>query len=63
MAKLLRAAVIGEGNMGCNHARVYVEMDDVLFAAAADPDQDTLRKMANTLEAECHKLMMQDSTS
>ena len=50
MAKLLRAAVIGAGNTRCNHARVYVEMDDVLFAAAADPDQDALCQMANTLE-------------
>jgi predicted dehydrogenase len=46
MTKLLRAAVIGAGSMGRNHARVYSEMDDAELVAVADPDQDSLNKVA-----------------
>ena len=46
MAKLLRAGVIGAGNMGRNHARLYAEMDDVELVAVADPDQGATAKMA-----------------
>src|SRR5262245_61214465 len=46
MTKLLRAAVIGAGSMGRNHARVYTEMDDVELVAIADPDQEALSKIA-----------------
>jgi predicted dehydrogenase len=46
MTKLLRAAVIGAGSMGRNHARVYAEMDDAELVAVADPDQDSLNKVA-----------------
>ncbi|MBI4790806.1 MAG: Gfo/Idh/MocA family oxidoreductase [Chloroflexi bacterium] len=46
MAKLLRAGVIGAGNMGQNHARVYSEMDDVELVAVADPVQESLNRMA-----------------
>ena len=35
---LLRAAVIGLGAMGANHARVYAEIDGVELAAVADTD-------------------------
>lgn len=38
MPKLLRAAVIGAGSMGRNHARNYAEMDDAELVAVADPD-------------------------
>ena len=34
----LRAAVIGVGAMGANHARVYVEMPGVDLAGLADVD-------------------------
>jgi predicted dehydrogenase len=37
-ARTLRAAVIGLGSMGTNHARVYSEIDGVELAAVADPD-------------------------
>jgi predicted dehydrogenase len=47
MAKLLRAAVIGTGNMGRNHARVYAEMDDVVLVAVADADQASLARIAH----------------
>jgi predicted dehydrogenase len=46
MTKLLRAAVIGAGSMGRNHARVYAEMDDAELIAVADPDQASLDKIA-----------------
>ncbi len=46
MAKLLRAAVIGAGIMGQNHARVYSEMDDVELVAVADPVPEALSRMA-----------------
>ena len=46
MAKLLRAAVIGAGNMGQNHARVYSEMDDVELVAVSDPVQESLNRIA-----------------
>jgi len=37
-ARILRAAVIGLGAMGANHARVYGEIDGVELAAVADTD-------------------------
>jgi predicted dehydrogenase len=37
-ASKLRAAVIGLGSMGTNHARVYGEIDGVALVAVADPD-------------------------
>jgi predicted dehydrogenase len=46
MTKLLRAAVIGAGSMGRNHARVYAEMDDAELVAVADADQATLNRVA-----------------
>src|SRR5512141_2332828 len=46
MSKLLRAAVIGAGTMGQNHARVYSEMDDVELVAVADSQQEALNRMA-----------------
>jgi|HigsolmetaAR201D_1030396.scaffolds.fasta_scaffold22575_1 UDP-N-acetylglucosamine 3-dehydrogenase len=49
MTKILRAAVIGAGSMGRNHARVYTDMDDVELVAIADPDQEALHKLAQRL--------------
>lgn len=46
MAKILRAAIIGAGNMGQNHARVYSEIDDIDLVAVADPVQESLNRMA-----------------
>lgn len=46
MPKLLRAAVIGTGSMGRNHTRVYSEMDDVELVAIADPDAESLSRVA-----------------
>jgi predicted dehydrogenase len=47
MSKLLRAAVIGVGSMGRNHARVYAEMEDVQLIAVADVDQAAAVRVAN----------------
>lgn len=46
MAKILRAALIGAGIMGRNHARVYTEMDDVELVAIADADAATVARLA-----------------
>lgn len=46
MGKLLRAAVIGAGSMGRNHARVYSEIDDVELVAVADLDTTALNNFA-----------------
>ena len=39
----IRAAVIGVGSMGANHARVYAEMEGVRLVALADVDPGRLR--------------------
>lgn len=45
---VLRAAVIGVGMMGRNHARVYAQMDRACLVAAADPDTAALEPVART---------------
>lgn len=44
----LKAAVIGAGTMGSNHARVYAEMEQVDLVAIADSDDRACRKIANS---------------
>ena len=51
MSKLLRAAVIGAGSMGRNHARVYAELEDVELVAIADPDQTALNQLGQRYSA------------
>ncbi len=46
MPRILRAAVIGLGAMGANHARVYAEMPDVELAGLADVDGERLRAVS-----------------
>ncbi len=46
MTKILRAALIGAGIMGRNHARVYTEMEDVELVAIADADPATVARLA-----------------
>lgn len=46
MNATLRAAVIGVGSMGRNHARVYAGMEDVELVAVADPDATISGKVA-----------------
>ena len=47
----LRAAVIGLGAMGANHARVYAEIDGVELAAVADTDAPRLDAATRGREA------------
>ncbi len=44
----LKAAVIGVGMMGRNHARVYAQMEGTILVAAADPDSTVLEPIART---------------
>lgn len=46
--RVLKAAVIGVGHMGRNHARVYTEMDSTELVAVVDIDDDRARTMADT---------------
>ncbi len=43
---VLKAAVIGTGSMGANHARVYSGMEDVKLVAASDLDQKQCEMLA-----------------
>jgi UDP-N-acetylglucosamine 3-dehydrogenase len=47
----LKAAVIGVGMMGRNHARVYAQMEETSLVAAADPDASVLEPIARTYRA------------
>lgn len=46
MSKPLRAAVIGLGSMGANHARVLYDLPGVELASLADPETERLEKAA-----------------
>jgi len=43
---VLKAAVIGTGSMGANHARVYAGLEDVKLVAASDLDQKQCEMLA-----------------
>jgi len=43
---MLRAAVIGVGSMGENHARVYNELEQTTLACVADVDESTAARVA-----------------
>ncbi len=45
---VLKAAVIGVGMMGRNHARVYAQMENIRLVATADADQHALEPIART---------------
>ena len=45
---VLRAAVIGVGTMGRNHARVYAQLEHATLVAAADADPKALEAIART---------------
>jgi predicted dehydrogenase len=47
----LKAAVIGVGHMGRNHARIYQELPSVELVAIVDQDERTARKMS--IEHQC----------
>lgn len=53
MAK--NVAVIGVGNMGKNHARIYHDMDDVNLVAVCDYDLELAEKIAKKYSAKAYK--------
>jgi predicted dehydrogenase len=50
-----RVAVIGVGNMGKNHARVYSELDGAELVAVVDLDEKTGKEIANKFSTEYYK--------
>lgn len=44
--KKLRVAVVGAGNMGINHLRVYQKRDDIDFVGVVEPDGDRARTIS-----------------
>jgi UDP-N-acetylglucosamine 3-dehydrogenase len=44
---MIKAAVIGVGSMGANHARIYNEMEDVALVAVSDVDPELAKKVAS----------------
>ncbi len=46
-SRILKAAVIGVGNMGRHHARVYAGLDGVQLAAVVDPDRHLAQRHAD----------------
>ncbi len=51
MSQPLRAAVIGVGVMGANHARVYARMPQTTLVAVADLDENQRTRVARTYKA------------
>jgi len=51
---VLKAAVIGVGMMGRNHARVYAQMDESRLVAAADPEIHALESIARTYQVKVY---------
>jgi len=49
---MLKAAVIGVGSMGRNHARVYRELPDVKLVAVSDVHEPTAQKVAHDLHVD-----------
>ncbi len=52
---MIRAAVIGVGSMGRNHARIYNEMEDVELVAVSDVDYDLAEKTASRYKTKCYR--------
>jgi predicted dehydrogenase len=53
--KMKRVAVIGVGNMGKNHARVYSELDDVELVGVVDLDEETGKEIAERFNTKYYK--------
>ncbi len=51
MTQPLRAAVIGVGSMGANHARIYARMSQTNLVAVADLDPEQRDRVARTYKA------------
>jgi len=58
---MIKAAVVGVGSMGRNHARVYNELEGVDLVAVADCNQATLQKVARIYRvkgyADCQEML------
>ncbi len=52
---MIRAAVIGVGSMGKNHARIYNEIEDVDLVAVSDVDYDLAEKIASRYKTKCYR--------
>ena len=50
----MRVAVVGVGNLGKHHARVYTELPDVELAGVVDVDARTAEKIARRLGVSAH---------
>lgn len=55
MAKNLKAAVIGVGNMGKNHVRVYSELPGIVLAAVSDLNQNIGKQLSDQYGANYYK--------
>ncbi len=53
-ATALKAAVIGTGMMGRNHARVYAQLEHASLVAAADSDPKALEAIARTYKVQVY---------
>lgn len=51
---MIKVAVIGVGNMGRHHARVYSELPDVQLVAVADPEPGNLQTVAERLNVRAY---------
>ena len=51
---MIRAAVIGVGSMGKNHARIYNDMEDVDLVAVSDVDGELAKKVASRYKTKCY---------
>jgi len=61
---VLKAAVIGTGSMGTNHARIYADMNGVKLIAAADLDQNHRANLEErftvTVYSDYHELLTKE---
>lgn len=53
--KKIRAAVVGVGNMGQNHARIYSEIGDVELVAVCDLDKKKAEEIAAKHHTQCFR--------
>jgi predicted dehydrogenase len=61
MTDTLRAAVIGLGAMGANHARVLAEIPGVQLVAVADPDESRARTAGAAASFADHRRLLDDA--
>ncbi|GBE55104.1 MAG TPA: Gfo/Idh/MocA family oxidoreductase [Euryarchaeota archaeon] len=52
---MINVAVIGTGNMGRNHVRVYSEIDDVNLVAVSDINENTGKKISQKFKCQYYK--------